>query len=291
MMLVGVAGLGRMGTRMARNLVRAGHAVTVWNRSPGTARAFADETGAAVAATPRQLAERTEIVVTMLADDRASEAVHGGPDGLFAAGTGARVFVEMGTMSPDHIAALVATAPAGTWVIDAPVSGATRAAEEAQLMVMAGCSDAEAAPLTGLFKAMARDVVCLGRPGAGAVMKLAVNMLIHSLNQAVSEALTLAEAAGIAPARAYDAIEASAAAAPMLHYRRALYLDEAAHPVSFTLALARKDMAVTAALAQRMGLALPQAAINLAALQAAEAQGYGDRDMAALWHFVNGGGE
>ncbi|MDP4991396.1 MAG: NAD(P)-binding domain-containing protein, partial [Marivita lacus] len=98
-MHVGFAGLGRMGAHMAANLVAAGHQVTVWNRSPEKARALADQTGCAVAATPADLTNASEVVVTMLADDPSSEAVHLGPDGLFN-GQGARVFVEMGTMSP-----------------------------------------------------------------------------------------------------------------------------------------------------------------------------------------------
>ncbi|GGH33042.1 3-hydroxyisobutyrate dehydrogenase [Cribrihabitans marinus] len=284
-MRVGVAGLGRMGAHMARNLAAAGYELTVWNRSPDRARALADETGCAVAQTPRALAAATDVVVTMLADDASSEAVHLGADGLFA-GSGARVFVEMGTMSPDHIAALAQAAPAGCTVIDAPVSGATQAAADAQLLIMAGCSPDTAAPLMALFDAMGRKTICLGRPGAGAVMKLAVNSLIHGLNQTLAEAMTLAEASGIAPEAAFDVIENSAAAAPMLKYRRPLYLDEAAHDVTFTVALARKDMEVTAALARDLGAAMPQGEITLSVLRDAEAQGYAARDMAAILNFM-----
>ncbi|MGB8623248.1 MAG: NAD(P)-dependent oxidoreductase, partial [Paracoccaceae bacterium] len=234
-------------------------------------------------------AEASEVVVTMLADDPASEAVHTGPDGLFAAGGGARLFVEMGTMSPDHIRHLAEIAPPGVTVIDAPVSGATQAAEAAQLMIMVGADKETAAPAMPLFEAMGRKTICLGTTGAGAVMKLAVNSMIHGLNQTVSEALTLAEAAGIAPEAAFDAIEASAACAPMLKYRRPLYLDEAANPVTFTVALARKDMEVTEALARKVGVAMPQGQLNLDTLKKAEAQGYGARDMASILNFMREG--
>jgi 3-hydroxyisobutyrate dehydrogenase len=273
---------------MARNLVRAGHDVTLWNRTAASSAALAEEMGCTVAATPRALAENCEAVVTMLADDAASEAVHAGPDGLFA-GQGAGYFLEMGTMSPDHIAALVAAAPHGTRVIDAPVSGATQAAEAASLLIMAGCTEAEAAPVMPVFEALGRQVICLGTAGAGAVMKLAVNSLIHGINQTLAEAITLAEAAGIAPETAFDAIETSAAAAPMLKYRRPLYLDEAAHDVTFTVALARKDMEVTLDLARRLGVAAPQGAVTLERLRAAEAGGYGGRDMAAMLNFMREG--
>ncbi|RYG92842.1 NAD(P)-dependent oxidoreductase [Loktanella sp. IMCC34160] len=280
-MRVGFAGLGRMGRHMAANLARAGHEVTVWNRSPEKAEGL----GCAIAPTPRALADAAEVVVTMLADDASSEAVHFGPEGLFA-GQRAKVFVEMGTMSPDHIAALVKAVPDGASVIDAPVSGATQAAADAQLLIIAGCTEAEAAPLGTLFDAMGRATICLGSSGAGAVMKLAVNSLIHGLNQTLSEALVLAEAAGIAPEAAFDVIENSAAAAPMLKYRRPLYLNEAAHDVTFTVALARKDMEITAALADRLGASMRQGQVTLDRLIEADTQGYGARDMASILDFT-----
>jgi len=284
-MRVGFAGLGRMGAPMARNLVRAGHDVVLWNRTEAKARALADEIGAQVAATPAEAARDADVVVTMLADDPSSEAVHGGDDGLFAA-PGARVLLEMGTMSPDHIAALVDAAPPGVRVIDAPVSGATQAAADAQLLIVAGCTEDEAAPLRPVLDALGRRTICLGRRGAGAVMKLAVNSLIHGINQTLAEAVTLAEAAGIETRAAFDVITQSAAAAPMIGYRRPLYEDEAAHDVTFTIALARKDMAVTAALAHALGTAMPQGEVTLAALREAEAAGYGERDMAAMLAYM-----
>ena len=282
-MRVGVAGLGRMGAPMARNLAAAGHAVMLWNRTGATARRLAEEIGAEVAETPRTLANGCEIVVTMLADDAASDAVHRGPEGLYAGS--AATILEMGTLSPAHLADLVADAPAGCTVIDVPVSGATQAAVDAQLLLMTGCTEDEAAPLRPVLDALGRQTICLDARGAGAVMKLAVNSLIHGLNQTLAEALTLAQAAGIEPAQAFEVIETSAAAAPMLAYRKPLYLDEAGHDVTFTVALARKDMEVTAALAERLGTAMPQGRVTLDALKRAEAAGFGARDMAAMVDF------
>jgi 3-hydroxyisobutyrate dehydrogenase len=117
-------------------------------------------------------------------------------------------------------------------------------------------------------------------------MKLAVNALIHGLNQTVSEALALTDSAGIAADLAFDVIEASAAAAPMLSYRRPLYLDDRAHDVTFTVSLARKDMEITAALADDLGVSFPQGSATLALLKDAEARGYGERDMAAMRDFM-----
>jgi 3-hydroxyisobutyrate dehydrogenase-like beta-hydroxyacid dehydrogenase len=284
-MNVGFAGLGRMGVPMARNLARAGFNLTVWNRTGTKAVVLAQELDCAVADTPKALAERSDVVVTMLADDASSNEVHFGADGIFAA-AGARHVIEMGTMSPDHIQALVEGAPPDITIIDAPVSGATQAATDAQLLIMAGCSEHAAAPLIPLFNALGKQTICLGQAGAGCIMKLAVNALIHGLNQTVSEALTLTDAAGIPSDLAFDVIERSAAAAPMLKYRRPLYLNEAAHDVTFTVALARKDMEVTAALAKHLGVAFPQGQETLARLQDAETQGYGARDMASMLDYM-----
>lgn len=286
-MRVGFAGLGRMGQAMAGNLVNAGHDITVWNRSAHKAEKFADEMGCRAALTPAELTSRTEIVVTMLADDASSEAVHLGPAGLFA-GSGAHLCVEMGTMSPDHIARLAEAAPQGVTVVDAPVSGATQAATDAELLIMAGCTEEVAERLRPLFDAMGRRTIALGRLGAGAVMKLAVNSLIHGINQTLAEAMALSGAAGISPVDAFDVIEQSAAAAPMLKYRRPLYLDEAAHEVTFTVSLARKDMEVTANLAAALGTPMHQGRVTLEQLRQAEAAGYGARDMASILKFVRG---
>jgi 3-hydroxyisobutyrate dehydrogenase len=269
---------------MARNLSHAGHDLTVWNRSGDKAQALAAELDCAVTNSPRALSNAAEVIVTMLADDPSSRDVHSGAEGLFAGS--ARTYVEMGTMSPDHIAWLVEQAPVGARVIDAPVSGAPRAAADAQLLIMAGCTPQDVAPLTPLFGAIGKEIRCLGQTGSGAVMKLAVNSLIHGINQTMAEAMTLAEAAGIAPVAAFDVIEASAACAPMLKYRRPLYLDEAAHDVTFTVALARKDMEVTADLARKLGTDMPQGLSTLQILRKAESEGYAARDMASILNYM-----
>ncbi|MCB8839940.1 NAD(P)-dependent oxidoreductase [Aurantimonas sp. VKM B-3413] len=286
-MRVGFAGLGRMGALMAENVTRAGFKTVVWNRNREKAERLAERTGAGIAASPRELCERTEIVLTMLADDGASETVHCARDGLFSAATGARHFLEMGTMSPDHIAALRERSD-GRRIIDAPVSGATDAAREAKLMIMVGADAETIAPFRGVLDAMSRKVVCLDRPGAGAVMKLAINALIHGLNQTLAEALNVAVAAGISAERAFDAIDASAAAAPVLSYRRPLFLDDEAHPVSFTIALAHKDLDLFAELAAEHGVSVPQAELNRDCLEDAAADGFAEADLAAMVRYMRG---
>lgn len=278
---IGFAGLGRMGRLMAANLIQAGFDVVVWNRTHQTAADFAGRHGVSCVLRPIDLANSCDMVVTMLADDASSDQVHLGDDGLFA-GTRAKTFVEMGTMSRDHILALAAGCPAGAQVIDAPVSGATQAAGAATLMIMVGAQPSNTQHLAPVFHAMGSKVLHLGKTGDGAVMKLAVNALIHGINQTFAEAMSVAEATGIAPDLAYDVIQSSAACPPMLNYRRPLYLDETAHDVSFTVSLARKDMDVMTALAREFGVKTPQSDVTLQQLHAAETAGYGARDMAAM---------
>ena len=284
---VGFAGIGRMGSPMASNLARAGFQLALWNRSIEKAEQLAGGMGAVVLATPRELAESSDVVITMLADDRASDQVHHGENGLFGATGRGRNFLEIGTLSPRHIRQLATDAGERT-VIDAPVSGSIDAARDARLMIMVGAEEAAIEPVLPVLAALSREIICLGPTGAGATMKLAINMLIHGLNQTLAESLTLAEAAGIPPADAYRAIEGSAAAAPMLGYRKPNYLDEAANPVSFALSLARKDVALAMDLALELGVAMPQTQLNLDQLQAAEAAGFGERDMASIINYLRG---
>jgi 3-hydroxyisobutyrate dehydrogenase len=282
---VGFAGIGRMGAPMATNLARSGFQLTLWNRNIEKAEQLASVTNAVVSATPRELAERSDVVITMLADDHASDEVHRGDGGLLSADDGAHHLIEMGTLSPRHVRQLAADAGHRT-VIDAPVSGSTDAAREATLMIMVGATNEAIDPVRPVLAALSREIICLGTTGAGATMKLAVNMLIHGLNQTLAESLTLAEAAGISPAVAYRAIEESAAAAPMLGYRKPNYLDEAHTPVSFALALARKDEALAIELATELGVPMPQTQLNLSQLQGAEAAGFGERDMASIIDYL-----
>ncbi len=187
-MRIGFAGLGRMGVPMARNIAAAGFDLTLWTRSTDKAQALATDLGCDVAESPRALSDASDVVVTMLGDDLASQEVH---TGLFAGAT--RTYVEMGTMSPDYIHWLGAQAPKGSTVIDAQVSGTNTGRDRCAAGIMVGYDKATAAPLRPLLAALGRQTVCPGRLGAGAVMKLVVNSLIHGISH------TLAEAQGYGP--------------------------------------------------------------------------------------------
>ena len=283
-MKLGVAGLGRMGVPMAKNLINAGFDIQVWNRNPERSASFATEMQCQIAQTPEALASACDIVITMLADDAASQDVYLGESGLLK-GKKAKVFIEMSTVSPNWINRLQSQSSRAA-IIDAPVSGATQAAQAGKLMIMVGGSEEIAQPLLPIFDALGEKTIILGKQSAGATMKLAINSVIHSLNQAAAESLNLAQAAGIELPLAYEALESSAACAPMLRYRKPLYLDEQAHQVTFTVGLAAKDVDLATRLAQTLDVQMPQAELNLGILNQASQNGYAHRDMASVISYL-----
>jgi 3-hydroxyisobutyrate dehydrogenase len=289
-MKVGFVGLGRMGWPMASNLIKAGLDVTVWNRSHEKSVMFVDSFGGKFVEKPAQIASECDVIVSMLADDEASGLVHFGNDGLFSLlqnsqNTNSKVFIEMGTISPEHLNKLVVAA-ATHKVIDAPVSGSTKAAAEGDLLIMAGCKQEDCDALASVFSPMSREVIALQNSGAGCVMKLSVNMLIHGINQCLAESMVLAESTGISSKDAFKVIEKSAAASPSIRYRKELYMDDLSHPVSFTVALAKKDIGLALAIAKNNNVDLAQTEITYTKLVKAIDSGYGERDMAAMVKFI-----
>lgn len=298
---VAFLGLGRMGRPMAVNLVGAGHEVVVWNRTATVAEelvAQCAEFGVVSASpTPAAAVADAEVVITMLADDAALLATHLGPDGVLAGlagrtpGDGAAgvVAIDMSTVSPETVATLAeALRSAGHALVDAPVSGSVPAATGATLTIMAAGDDAALDIAVPVLDALGSTVVRLGPSGAGSTMKLALNTVLHGLNAGVSEALVLAERAGIDRSAAYDVLVASAVAAPFVHYKRAAFEEPDAAPPAFLLGLAAKDLRIALELAARVGSDLPQARANLATLEQASAAGYAERDMSALAEHLRG---
>jgi 3-hydroxyisobutyrate dehydrogenase-like beta-hydroxyacid dehydrogenase len=276
-------GLGLMGRPMAANLIKAGHDLAVWNRTAATAQAFAGEHGAAAAANPAAAAAGADVVITMLADDGALVDCYGRSDGILAGLRPGAVAVDMSTVSPATARHLRAQCVGrGAEYVDAPVSGSVAAAAAATLTIMAGGTAAAVEAVRPVLGAMGEPVIHVGAGGTGATMKLAVNSIVHGLNGAVSEALVLAERAGIARAAAYSVFLSSAVAAPFVHYRQAAFERPDEVPVAFRLALAAKDLRLALALGRVVGAELPQTVQNLAVLERAVAAGLGEHDESAV---------
>ena len=283
MTTIAFLGLGRMGLPMATNLVSAGHELTVWNRSPEKAQRFATEHRARAAASPAEAVADSDVVITMLADDRALLDAWTGEDGALETVRPGTLAVDMATVAPETIASLGRLLRERTVaLVDAPVSGSVPAATAATLMIMAAGEPDAVERATPVLSALGDRIVALGASGAGSSMKLAVNAIVHSLNQAVSEALVLAERAGIERARAYEVFADSAVAAPFVRYKRDAYLRPGEMPVGFSLALAAKDLRLALALAGEVGADLPQTRANLAVLDDAVTAGYGSADESAV---------
>jgi 3-hydroxyisobutyrate dehydrogenase and related beta-hydroxyacid dehydrogenases len=276
---VAVIGTGRMGAAMVGRLLAAGHAVTVYNRTAARAEGL----GAPVAATAAAAVRGASVVIVSLADDDAVRAAYRGEDGLIAGLSAGTVVCDTSTIAPATVREMaVEVAARGAYLVDSPVSGSVALVQSGQLTVLAGGDAAALERARPALSAFAARIVHLGGQGAGATMKLVVNSVVHGLNQAVAEALVLAEKAGIDRAAAYDVFTSSAVAAPFVQYKRQSYVEPETAPVAFALDLVAKDLRLITELADSVGARMPQLAANRAAVAEALQRGLGERDMSAL---------
>jgi 3-hydroxyisobutyrate dehydrogenase-like beta-hydroxyacid dehydrogenase len=280
---VGVLGIGRMGSSMARALAAGGFEVVCWNRTPGAATALAAELGGRAVPRPADVAAAADVCISMLADGSAVQAAYEGAEGLLAGARPGNVLVDSSTVPPSTIRAFERAArAAGAGILDAPVSGSVALAQSGSLTIMVGGDAADLERARPVLAALATTIFHLGPLGSGAAMKLAVNAVIFGLNEALAEGLVLAEAAGIDRTLAYDVLAASAVGAPYVSYKRAAFLEPEATPIAFSLDLAAKDLRLISALADELGVSVPQAATNLAVIAAASSDGRGSRDFSSV---------
>ena len=279
---VGFAGLGHMGLPMATRLADAGLPLTVWNRTASRAAPLAGR-GVPVAGSLPELAAGSDVLITMLADGPAAQAVW---SALLPACRPGGVGVDMSTTGPAAAREIAAEAGRhGVAFLDAPVSGSTALAAQGTLITMVGGPADALDQVRPVLAALTARQVHIGPSGAGAAMKLAVNIMIAATNQAVAEALALAADAGITPASAYDTLAASAVSSPFLGYKRDAYLGGDA-PVAFTTALMAKDLELALSLAGHAGLALPVAAAARRSLADACAAGHADADFSCVARLI-----
>lgn len=291
---VAVLGMGRMGGAMAKRLREKGFPVAVYNRNADRAREVAGEVGVAVLDSPAAAGRWVAgdggsngaafgVVLTSLADDNACRAVYLGPNGLVSGPGAGTVVCDTSTIDPDTARELAAAvAERGATMLDSPVSGSVPAALSGGLTVMVGGPESALENARPVLEAIGRRVVHVGPSGAGAVVKLAVNNVVHALNQALSESIVLAEKAGVDRAVFYDVIADSAAAAPFVGYKRAAFEHPENAPVAFSLDLVAKDLRLILALAERVGAAMPAAQAASSAAAEAISHGFGDSDMSSM---------
>jgi 3-hydroxyisobutyrate dehydrogenase-like beta-hydroxyacid dehydrogenase len=286
---VGFIGLGRMGSRIARNIAQGGFPLVVHNRTRERADAFAAEVGAGVAGTPAEAAEASDVVVTMLSDDAAVGAVFDGPQGALSAMGPGKTAMDMSTVSPGFSRELGdRLRAAGAAMVDAPVSGSVATAESASLLIMAGGAEEDVERVRPILETTSSAIVRLGDQGSGALMKVCVNAILFGLIQGLSENLVVAERSGIDREAAFEVIVRSAIGAPAIQYRRKEFEHPGEDPPMFTIDLAMKDLRLAMELAGSVSAALPETERTLAVMEEAAAAGFGQQDIAALAEYLRG---
>ena len=286
-MKIGVAGIGRMGAAIAERLLKHGHEVTVWNRTRAKADALTTH-GAKVVDTPAQLAAASDIVLSILTDAGAIAATYDAADGLLSANVSGKLFVEMSTVRPETERALASRARAkGAALIDCPVGGTTGPARDGKLLGFVGGDAADLDRVQPVLEQLCRRIEHVGPVGAGASLKLAINLPLLVYWQAVGEAIALCEPLGLDPARLIS-IFADTSGGPNVLKTRGGMLTDAMHgkpPASttFNIDSIRKDMATMIEEARALGYdELPVTARALECFDEVSRAGLGDGDAVML---------
>jgi len=289
---VAVLGCGRMGGAMAATLGRAGFELIVWNRDQEKASRVAGPLSAVVADTPAQAVAMADVALSSLADDAAVQSVYLGEYGVVAGLRPGVVMMEMSTIDPEVVLDVgLAVDATGATLLDAPVSGSVSTVEQGALTIMVGGDSAAVDTARPVLDALAARVIEVGKRGAGAATKLAVNALVHGLNVALSEALVLAEKAGVERSVAYEVFASGAGGAPFVQYKREAYEHPETAAVAFSLDLVAKDLELITGLGDRVGVPMDQAEAELEIVSRAIASGMGDRDLSAVAVFLRGDGD
>ncbi len=285
-MRVGIAGIGRMGSAIAVRLLARGHEVTVWNRSPAKAQPISDA-GARVAPTARELAAGVDIVLTVLTDASAIQATYRDSHGLLASDVRGKLFIDMSTVRPQVARALASEVrDKGAVFVECPVGGTVGPAREGRLFGFAGGDDKDVARALPLLGELCRRIEHVGPVGAGASMKLAINLPLLVYYEALGEALALCRSLDVDPARLIEIFADTSGGPNVLKVRGATIAaslrGEEAAAVTFNVDMARKDLRTMLDEAASLGVELPLVAKALERFDAAAHDGLGARDASFL---------
>jgi 2-hydroxy-3-oxopropionate reductase len=286
---IGFIGLGIMGKPMARHLIEAGYPLVVHNRSRGAVDQLAAESDAVSAAqSPREVAERAKIVITMLPDSPDVRDVVFGDDGLLGAMGPGSLFVDMSTIAPATAVEMAAAlAERGASALDAPVSGGDKGAVAGTLSIMVGGSADDFARARPLFEAMGKTIVHVGEPGAGQTVKACNQIVVAITYAAVSEALVLGSKAGVDPAKIVEVLSGGLAGSKVLELRGPTMLRHEFTP-GFRVNLHRKDLGIALATAKEHRVPLAVTGVVAQLFEALAAAGHGDLDHSSLLTVVEG---
>jgi 3-hydroxyisobutyrate dehydrogenase-like beta-hydroxyacid dehydrogenase len=281
---IGFIGLGLMGRPMVANLLKAGHPVTVWNRTASRADELVSQ-GADLAASPREVAAASEVVFTIVSDPPALESVLWGENGVFAGLRKGSVLVDSSTVSPGLAKrAAAASAAQGCEFLEAPVTGGTWGAEKGELVFMVGGEEATLKRVEPVLGVMGKRFFHLGPVGAGQTVKLAMNLLLVLEAEAFAEALALVKGAGLAGEKLFEVMQSSMGRSGLLDIKGAMMLKGEYKP-SFPLRLMHKDVGLALDLANQLGVPLPSGAATREVLSSVKGAAKEDVDFAALASF------
>jgi 3-hydroxyisobutyrate dehydrogenase len=281
-MKIGVCGTGRMGSSIAQRLMSVGHEVSVWNRNSAKTKPLTDA-GAKLFASPAELAAGCEVIIVMLLNDAATEAVYRGPNGILKSTLSGKLVIEMSTVRPDTMKSNGSSVlQQGAAFVECPVGGSTGPAKEGKLFGLVGGAKADVTRATPLLEQLCRRIEHVGELGSGATMKLAVNLPLLVYWQALGEALTICKPLNLPADRLIDILSDTAGTPTAMKGRGAVIakvlggapLGETA----FGLSAAKKDLATALQFGASIHAELPVTASALACFEEAEAAGLGDAD-------------
>ncbi|QSQ14633.1 NAD(P)-dependent oxidoreductase [Myxococcus landrumensis] len=286
-MKLGFVGLGNMGLPMAKNLLAAGHEVVVWNRTAARAEPLVRQ-GARVAATPAEAAKGAEVVFSMLADDRAAEAVALGPQGIIEGLSKGAVHVSSSTISVALSQKLTdAHASAGQGYVSSPVFGRPEAADAKQLWVLAAGAKADVERCRPALEALGRGLTVLGEQASMAnVAKLSGNFLIAAMLETLAEAFAFTRKSGIEPKQFMELFQSVFARSPIFERYAQAIADEKYSPAGFAMRLGLKDVGLVLDAARAAEVPMPLASLVRDQYLGGVAQGHGDLDWSALGALV-----
>ncbi|MGH6771398.1 MAG: NAD(P)-dependent oxidoreductase [Xanthobacteraceae bacterium] len=282
---VGIAGVGKMGAAIALRLMEVGHKLTVWNRSADKTKPLADA-GATVAATPAELAGKSEAIITILTDAAAIEQVYSGSSGLLAADVAGKLFIEMSTVQPQTPVALAAKVRAmGAAFVECPVGGTTGPARQGQLIGLLGAEAIDADRVHPLLRQMCRRIEHCGPVGAAASVKLAINLPLMVSWQAFGEAFAICRDVGMDPERLVSLFTDISATTNALKARAPMVVSMMqggdGGSTTFTIDSALKDLRTMQAEGKARGIELPLVERAAACFEEVSRSGWGPRDGAA----------
>ena len=282
-MKIGVCGTGRMGSALAQRLLSVGREVTVWNRDAAKTRPLV-KAGANHAISPAELVAGCDTVIVMLLNDEALESVYRGPGGLLLAGLDGKQIIDMSTVLPETMSAIGdAVVAAGGGFVECPVGGTVGPAREGKLLGLAGGSAEDFARARPVLEQLCRRLEHVGGRGAGATMKLAVNLPLLVYLQALGEALAICKPLNLPAERLIDILSDTSGTPNAMKMRgpdiaRLLGGGERS-PTYFSVSGGLKDLTTAVSYAMTLDTELPVAASAAACFAEAEAAGLGDQDV------------